>query len=103
MATTRFSDVSAMVLFAIESEPCFTSSSSSVKARLDIERSWNHRLELLLVRPGSLLGAQIRPHVLESPSGPVEVADLYLDDGSLIRAVPFACFAFVDADEDQDP
>jgi hypothetical protein len=29
-------------------------------------------------------------------NGPVEVADLFFQDGSTIRGVSFACFSFVD-------
>ncbi len=64
--------------------------------QLDIERSRQQRLERVRVRPGMRMCAQTRPHVLESPAGLLEVADLYLDDGSTIRAVPFGCFKFID-------
>lgn len=66
------------------------------QAELDAERGRLYRLERVRVRPGSCFCAQLRPYVLESPAGPLELADLYLDDGALIRAVPFACFRFVD-------
>jgi hypothetical protein len=42
------------------------------------------------------LSAQIKPYVLESTRGPVEVADLFLEDGSVARAVRFATFKFLD-------
>ena len=48
-----------------------------------------------MLKPGTCLRAQIRPHVLEPAEGPVEVADLFFEDGTATRAVPFACFAFV--------
>lgn len=66
------------------------------QAQLDLERSGQRRLERLRVRPGSCLCAQLRPYVLESSVGPLEVADLSLDDGSTIRAVPFASFTFIE-------
>src|SRR5262249_38147902 len=61
---------------------------------LDLERSAKHPLERVLVRRGARRRAQLRPHVVEMPSGPVEVADLFFDDGCTTRAVPFACFGF---------
>jgi hypothetical protein len=63
---------------------------------VDLERSPRHRLERLRVRCGERRRAQLRPHVVETPAGPVEAADLFFDDGTTARDVPFACFAFVD-------
>ena len=40
--------------------------------------------------------ADIKPYVAESDDGPVEVADLSLEDGSIARAVRFAAFRFLD-------
>ncbi len=45
---------------------------------------------------GTRLRAQVRPHVVETPDGPAEVADLFLEDGTATRLVPFACFSFLD-------
>ena len=39
---------------------------------------------------------QLKPYVLESAEGPLEVADLFLRDGSIARAVRFAAFQFLD-------
>jgi hypothetical protein len=64
---------------------------------LDLEQSRQHRVEKLLLRPGSRLCVQMRPYVLESPVGPIEVADLFLDDGSTASAVPFASFRMVES------
>jgi hypothetical protein len=55
-----------------------------------------HRLERLLLRRGTRLPARLRPHVLESARGPVEAADLLLEDGTVIHDVPFACFRILD-------
>lgn len=62
----------------------------------DLQTSPQHWLERPLVRRGTRLRAQVRPHVEETAAGPVEVADLFLDDGTVLRAVPFAYFAFVE-------
>jgi hypothetical protein len=50
----------------------------------------------VVIKEGTRLHAQIKPYVAESPDGPVEVADLYMDDGSVARAVRFAAFRFLD-------
>jgi hypothetical protein len=52
--------------------------------------------ERVLIRKGDRVEAQLRPHVLETEGGPVEVADLFFIDGTATRDVPFASFAFVD-------
>jgi len=61
-----------------------------------VEISPNHRLERWLILEGARLRAQVRPYVVEGEGGPVEVADLFFEDGTATRSVPFACFAFVD-------
>jgi hypothetical protein len=65
-------------------------------AHLDLILSRPRRLERLLVHPGLRLYTRVRPYVTESADGPVEVADLELDDGTTLRAVPFASFRFVE-------
>ena len=40
--------------------------------------------------------AQVKPQVVETETGPVEVADLFFADGTTSRSVPFDDFAFVD-------
>lgn len=49
-----------------------------------------------LIRKGDRLKAQVKPYVVETKRGPAEVADLFFEDGSMTRRVPFRCFAFVD-------
>jgi hypothetical protein len=49
-----------------------------------------------LIRKGDRLKAQVRPYVVETKRGPVEVADLSFEDGSIARRVPLRCFSFVD-------
>ena len=63
---------------------------------LDLESSPKQPLERLQVAEGSRLRAQLRPSIFETDEGPVEVADLFFEDGSATRRVPFACFAFVE-------
>jgi hypothetical protein len=62
----------------------------------DLELSPKHRLEQLLIRQGTRLRAQLKPSVVETVGGPVEVADLFFEDGTATRTVPFAYFAFVE-------
>lgn len=64
--------------------------------QVDLEISPKHRLEQTILRRGTCWEVQVKPHVVESDEGPVEVADLYFSDGSVARDVPFACFAFVE-------
>jgi hypothetical protein len=68
----------------------------AVEFTADLEISPKHYLERLLIRKGTQVRVQIRPHVLETADGLVEVADLYFEDGTATRSVPFAWFAFAD-------
>ena len=61
----------------------------------DLEVSRKQPLERVQIRNGDRLPAQIKPYVVETAEGPIEVADLFFEDGTATRAVPFACFAFV--------
>jgi hypothetical protein len=63
---------------------------------LDLEISPKHPLERVLVQKGTRLRAQLKPHVTETEAGPVEVADLFFEDGSVTRRVPFAWLSFVE-------
>ena len=62
----------------------------------DVEVSAKQRLDRLRIRKGDRVRAQLRPHVLETDDGPVEVADLFFEDGTTTRDVPFVSFVFVD-------
>jgi hypothetical protein len=62
---------------------------------VDLEVSRRHRLERLPIRRGSRLAAQLRPYVVETGGGPVEVADLFFPDGTAARSVRFERFRFV--------
>jgi hypothetical protein len=54
-------------------------------------------LERLVITAGTRLRARIAPRVIETRQGPVEVADLHLEDGSIARGVRFASFNFLDS------
>ena len=63
---------------------------------VDLEVSPQHWLERMLIRRGSRRRAQIKPYVMETEDGPVEVADLFFADGTTTRSVRFESFSFVD-------
>jgi len=63
---------------------------------VDLEISPKYPLERLLIRNGTRFRTQIKPYVVESEDGPVEVADLFFEDGTATRSVPFALFSFVE-------
>ncbi len=67
-----------------------------VEVNADMEISPKHPLERVRIKQGARRRAQIKPHIVETGEGPVEVADLFFDDGTTIRQVPFASFRFVD-------
>lgn len=67
----------------------------SVELEVDLEIARTKPLERLLIRRGSKMRAQIRPYVIEGAKGPIEVADLFFENGSTTRQVPFAWFNFV--------
>jgi hypothetical protein len=64
--------------------------------QVDLEVSSKHPLEQMLIEAETRLRAQVKAHVVETKNGPVEVADLFFEDGTATRAVPFAFFSFVD-------
>jgi len=61
-----------------------------------VESAGKSRMEQVVIKPGTRLQARIRPYVVESKLGPVEAADLLLEDGSLAHGVRFASFRFLD-------
>lgn len=61
--------------------------------QFDLQLPGRARLEQVLVRAGDEIEAQVRPYVRESDDGPVELADLYLGEGTLL-AVRMAYFSF---------
>jgi hypothetical protein len=62
----------------------------------DLEISPQHWLKRMIIRQGTRLQAQIKPYVLETEKGLVEVADLFFADGTTTRRVRFESFCFVD-------
>ncbi len=62
----------------------------------DLEISRKQPLERVLIPAGTSVRVQLRPRVIDSADGPVEVADLFFEDGTVTRGVPFAVFSFVD-------
>ena len=63
---------------------------------LDLEISPKHHLERVSVPKGTRMRVQLRPHIMETEGGPVEVADLFFEDGTASRWVRFSSFSFVD-------
>jgi hypothetical protein len=63
---------------------------------VDLEVSPKHWLERLRLAKGKKVQAQVKPYVVETDDGPVEVADLYFTDGTATRQVSFDSFMFVD-------
>jgi hypothetical protein len=62
----------------------------------DLEVSPKQPLERLRIRAGELACANLRPYVVETDEGLVEVADLYFDDGAVARLIPYEWFCFVE-------
>jgi hypothetical protein len=63
---------------------------------LELETSPKEPMERVSFKKGTRLKAQIRPRVVETKKGPVEVADLYFEDGTTTREVRYASFTFVE-------
>jgi len=63
---------------------------------LDLEVSPKQPLEKVTVKKGTRLRAQLKPYVMQTENGPVEVADLFFDDGTATRCIRFSSFSFVD-------
>ena len=54
------------------------------------------RVERLLALKSKRAHVHLRPHVVETAQGPVEVADLYFQDGTVSHQVRFDQFRFID-------
>ena len=65
--------------------------------RVGLETSPRHPLECLRVRKGTRLRAQVKPYVVQTEDGLVEVADLFFEDGTATRRGDFSSFRFVEA------
>jgi len=68
----------------------------AVEGWMDIEISPKHRLERVRVNKGSRVKAHVLTYVVEAANGPVEVSDLFFEDGTVTRQMRCACFKFVD-------
>ena len=66
---------------------------------VELEIPGTTRLQQLVVQSGTRVRAQVKPYIVESRRGPIEVADLFLEDGGAARAVRFASFRFVDEEQ----
>jgi hypothetical protein len=53
-------------------------------------------MQSVVIKEGTRLSAKIKPYVAEPPGGLIEMADLYLADSSVVRAVRLAAFQFLD-------
>jgi len=63
---------------------------------LDLEVSARQPLERVSVKKGTRHRAQIKPYVVETEVGPVEVVDLFFEDGTTTRRVRFSSFSFIE-------
>jgi hypothetical protein len=68
----------------------------TLRIRADLAVPGQRRLERIVLQKGTRLRAAVKPYVTESDAGPIEVADLFLEDGSAAQRVNFASFRFVD-------
>ncbi len=65
-----------------------------VFAEVDLpEHTYTQRV---IIKEGTRLVAGIKPYVTESSDGPIEVADLLLEDGGIARAVRYSAFRFIE-------
>lgn len=62
----------------------------------DLEISPKQRLERLRVRKGTRAYVGLRPYVVETAGELDEVADLFFEDGTVTREIPFERFRFVE-------
>ena len=68
-----------------------------IELTLDLEVSPKQWLQMLHLDRGTRLCVQLKPYVVDTEEyGLVEVADLFIDDGTVARAVAYDCFHFVD-------
>jgi hypothetical protein len=60
----------------------------------------SRKLQKVLVEQGNVIEAGVFPYIQEAEEGPVEVADLCLDQIGVLLAVRMACFRFVETSEE---
>ena len=63
---------------------------------LGLESTAKNPMERRTFQKGMRLRAQVRAHVKDTKNGPVEMADLFFEDGTAARAVRYAMFSFID-------
>ena len=68
----------------------------AVDSLVDVEVSPKQPLERSVIHRGTRVEAQIKPYVVETAEGPVEVADLFFEDGTVTRMVRWEFISFVD-------
>jgi len=67
-----------------------------VEFTMDLEIPSKNALEQLIVHKGVRVRTEIKPSVAETEEGPMEMADLFFESGTVIRRMPFAYFSFVE-------
>jgi hypothetical protein len=67
-----------------------------LKGLAELEIPGKSQLERVVIKQGTRVRADIAPYVDETAWGPIEMADLFLEDGSVARAVRYATFTFLD-------
>jgi hypothetical protein len=68
---------------------------------VDVECPRQQRLTTTLIRKMDRVRAETKPYVIEGEAGPVEVADLVFEDGTVTRRIRFAWFRFVEQSQTQ--
>jgi hypothetical protein len=67
-----------------------------LQVQADFEIPGKARLEKIVLKPGTRMRVQIKPYVVQTALGPVEAADLFLEEGVIAHRVSYACFSFLD-------
>jgi hypothetical protein len=62
----------------------------------DLEVSPREPMQRVMIRKGTCWRVQLKPYVVDTVGGPVEMADLFFEDGTCTRLVPFAWLTFVE-------
>jgi hypothetical protein len=67
-----------------------------VETVLDLSLGNRHRLERLRIPQFSKLRGRVRPYIEEGLSGPREMAEIELEDGTTLLGVSMGYFEFMD-------
>ncbi len=62
----------------------------------DLEIPGEGCLQGVFLTKGTRLKADVTPYVIEGPTTPLEVADLFLADGTTAHRIHFSTFRFLD-------